>query len=246
MGGNAYLWNQKHNVIHHNFTNIEGYDDDIDIRPLIRTNENQPKKKIHKYQHIYFIFLYTLTPFWWVCVRDFMKYFTGKIANHEFKKMEVKDHFIFWISKLLHIGMFIVLPSILLGVGPTLLGYAVILGVQGVILSVVFQMAHVVEDATFHVPEPETMKIDNIVVLHQLSTTANFGTKNPLIFWFTGGLNYQVEHHLFPKISHIHYGKISKIVENLCKKYNIQYNNYPTFLDAFKSHVLHLKMVGNA
>jgi linoleoyl-CoA desaturase len=67
-----------------------------------------------------------------------------------------------------------------------------------------------------------------------------------LVYWFTGGLNFQVEHHLFPKVSHIHYYKISQIVRDLCKKYNVTYNEYPTFLDAFKSHIAHLKVVGNA
>lgn len=246
MGGNAYLWNQKHNVIHHNFTNIEGYDDDIDIRPLIRTNENQPKKWIHKYQHIYFIFLYGLTSIWWVYVRDFMKYFSGKIANHTYKKMRVQDHLVFWISKIIYLAIFVAVPIYFVGIGPTVIGYLLTFAVQGMILSVVFQMAHVVEDATFHTPDPETMKIDNTVVLHQLETTANFSTRSPLVYWFTGGLNFQVEHHLFPKVSHIHYYKISQIVRDLCKKYNVTYNEYPTFLDAFKSHIAHLKVVGNA
>ena len=246
MGGNAYLWNQKHNVIHHNFTNIEGYDDDIDIRPLIRTNDNQPKKWIHKYQHVYFIFLYALTSIWWVYVRDFIKYFSGRIANHEYKKMEVNDHLIFWTSKLIYFAIFLVLPMSFAGVIPTIVGYLVTFAVQGVILSVIFQMAHVVEDATFHTLEPDNMKIDNTVVLHQLATTANFSTRSRVMHWFTGGLNFQIEHHLFPKISHIHYGKISKIVKDLCKKYNVKYNEYPTLFHAFKSHVLHLKMVGNA
>lgn len=246
MGGNAYLWNQKHNVIHHNFTNIEGYDDDIDIRPLIRTNENQKKLGIHKYQHIYFIFLYALTSIWWVYVRDFLKYFSGKIANHQFKKMTAKDHIVFWISKIIYFGIFLVIPMYFAGVIPTIVGYLITFGVQGIILSVIFQMAHVVEGPTFPKLDESTMKIENTVVLHQLETTANFSTKSPVMYWFTGGLNFQIEHHLFPKVSHVHYGRISKIVKDLCKKYNVTYHEYPTLFHAFKSHIVHLKMVGNA
>src|SRR5690349_20016939 len=110
------------------------------------------------------------------------------------------------------------------GVVPTIVGYLVTFAVQGIILSVIFQMAHVVEGPTFPTLNEETMKIENTVVLHQLETTANFSTRSPIMYWFTGGLIFQIEHHLLPKVSHVHYCKISKLVKNLCKKYNVKYN----------------------
>ncbi len=246
MGGSSFLWKMKHNVIHHNLTNIEGHDDDIDIRPLIRTNENQPKKWVHKYQHYYFIFLYSLTSVWWVYVRDFMKYFSGKIAGQPLKNMTVGEHFIFWISKLIYFFLFLAVPIYFVGLGPTMVGYFTMLAIQGIILAVVFQLAHVVEDTTFPMPDEATNKIENTVLMHQMETTANFCTKNKFMHWYTGGLNFQIEHHLFPKISHVHYDQLSKIVQDLCKKYNINYKEYPTFFKAVKSHVMHLKMVGRA
>jgi linoleoyl-CoA desaturase len=246
MGGSSFLWKMKHNVIHHNLTNLEGHDDDIDIRPLIRTNLNQPKKWVHKYQHYYFIFLYSLTSVWWVYVRDFMKYFSKKIAGQPLKNLTVKEHIIFWVSKLIYFFLFLAVPIYFLGVGPTMIGYFTMLAIQGVILAIVFQLAHVVEDTTFPMPDAETNKVDNTVVMHQMETTANFCTKNKFMHWYTGGLNFQIEHHLFPKISHVHYDQLSRIVQDQCKKYNIQYKEYPTFFQAVKSHFLHLKMVGRA
>lgn len=244
MGGAVYLWKQKHNVIHHNYTNIEGVDDDIDIRPLIRTNANQPKKAIHKFQHLYFLPLYTFTSIWWIFFRDFLKYFTGKIASVTYPKMDVKQHFIFWISKIIHIGFFIGLPMYIVGVVPTIIGYIFMLMIQGLILAIVFQMAHVVDETTFPMPEENSNVIDNTVVMHQLETTANFSMNSKIVSWFTGGLNYQIEHHLFPKISHIHYPELSKIVKNLCSKYGVNYIEFPTFYSVFRSHFLHLKKLG--
>ena len=244
MGGNSYIWKNKHNINHHTYTNIEGMDDDIDIQPWIRVHDEQPKYWFHRFQHIYWIVLYGTTYLLWVYVKDFTKYFSGKIGESNFRKMNVKEHIVFWVSKLTYVSVFIGFPIYQVGLGETLLGYGIIAFVCGLVISVVFQLAHVVEDVQFPVSVGTTNKMENEWAVHQVLTTANFATKSKSISWLVGGLNFQVEHHLFPKISHIHYPQISKLVKETCKQFDVAYNEYPTLLSALRSHVIHLRHVG--
>lgn len=244
LGGNIYLWKIKHNYNHHSFTNIDGIDEDIDIRPFLRTGNDQPLHRYHRYQHIYWVLLYGMVYFAWIYIKDFKKYFGGKIADTNFRKMSRREHYIFWISKILYLGIFIVLPSLRLGFLPVLTGYAIMSVVCGFILGIVFQMAHVTEGTSVHTATKEKHNDMSDWFVHQLQTTANFSTKSKLVSWFAGGLNFQVEHHLFPQISHVHYPAINLLVKATCKEYNIRYSEYPTFFAAIKSHVEYLKTVG--
>jgi linoleoyl-CoA desaturase len=246
LGGCSYLWKVKHNINHHSFTNIEGMDDDIDIQPWIRTNENQPKKWFHRYQHIYWAILYGLAYLSWVFVKDFQKYFSGKVASTKFRKMNVNEHIIFWASKLAYVFVFIILPVIFVGAIPTLVGYLIMSVVCGFVLSVIFQLAHVVEGSSFPAPAVETTHVDEDWTIHQLATTANFSTRSKVMSWFAGGLNFQVEHHLFPRISHVHYPEINKVVKDVCAQFNVRYHEHRTFLRALRSHIAYLKMVGTS
>lgn len=246
MGGSSYMWKIKHNLIHHSYTNIEGMDDDIDIKPFFRVNEQQPKYWFHKFQHVYWVILYGTTYFFWVFWMDFQKYFSRKIGTIAVRKMEVKEHIGFWLTKLFYIFIALVVPIMVAGVGPTLTGYAIIIFVCGLTISVVFQLAHVVESAEFPEPNPANNKIEDEWAVHQIKTTVNFSTQSAFLRWFTGGLNFQVEHHLFPKISHVHYPAISRFVRETCKEFGITYNEYPTFMQAVRSHVHHLKAAARA
>jgi linoleoyl-CoA desaturase len=244
MGGSSMMWKMKHNVIHHTYTNIEGQDDDIDIKPFIRTNEHQKRYWFHRFQHIYFPVLYSLTLLWWVFQRDFLKYFTGKISGFKIRKMTFAEHVIFWVTKLVYVFVYLVLPMMMVGVGPAILGYLVASLVCGVVLALVFQLAHVVEDANFPMPDETTHKMDETWVIHQFATTADFSTRSKIMTWLTGGLNFQLEHHLFPKISHIHYPSLHKLIKELCEKYDVNMIVYPNFFKALQSHVLYLRSVG--
>ena len=249
LGANAFFWTLKHNVNHHTYTNIEGIDDDIDIKPFFRVHSDQPKKWFHKYQHVYSFFLYSLTFFFWVYYNDFKKYFTRKIADHTpIKKISAKEHVIFWVSKLTHIALFIVLPMYLVGVVPTIIGYSAALLVTGLIVAVVFQLAHIVDDIQFLSPEEEStsMEIEADWAIHQMQTTANFATKSKFLTWMLGGLNFQVEHHLFPRISHVHYPKLNEILKATAMEFNVQYVEFPTMRSAVKSHMVHLRKLGRA
>lgn len=244
MGGSSYIWKIKHNLIHHSFTNVDGLDDDIDVKPFLRVSEEQPRYWFHRFQHIYFILFYSLAYFMWVYWMDFEKYFTRKIGDSTLRKMSMKDHFIFWISKIVYISVFVVIPIFKVGLVDTLIGYGIAVIVCGILISVVFQLAHVIQETQFPTPDEKTSKIDTEWTVHQLETTANFSTKNKVVSWLVGGLNFQVEHHLFPRISHVHYPAISKLVRDTCREYNVAYLEHPTVLSAISSHIKHLKMMG--
>lgn len=246
MGASQFMWSMKHNVIHHTFTNVDGVDDDIEAGALLRLAPTQDKKWFHKFQHVYFVLLYSLMYVFWVFYSDYVKYFTQKIGDVPLKKMSIGTHIRFWLVKITHAALFVVIPIVQLGWLPWLIGFLTLGLIGGFILSIVFQLAHTVEDAEFPLPQEENNKMEYEFAKHQLATTANFATRNKIWTWMLGGLNFQVEHHLFPKISHVHYPAISKIVKDTCKDFGINYIEYATMRTAIKAHVNFLKRMGHA
>ena len=244
LGGSSYMWNAKHNLIHHTYTNIEGHDDDIDIRPFMRMTAEQPRHWPHRFQHLYFWFLYCMLYLSWIFVMDYQKYFKRQIGAAALRPMATDDHLVFWGFKVLNLGLYVALPIYMVGFLPWLAGFVLSAAVAGFVLSIVFQLAHTVEHAAFPVPHAETHRLDDEWAIHQVRTTANFATDNKLVSWLVGGLNFQIEHHLFPKISHIHYPAISKIVQQVCDEFSVTYNNYAKTRYAVASHVAFLRQMG--
>jgi linoleoyl-CoA desaturase len=243
LGGNIYFWKVKHNVNHHTFTSIDGLDSDIDVQPFMRLHPNQPLTSAHRFQHIYFVLLYGISYLVWIFYDDFVKYFSKKIAPH-MKPMSLSfmEHFIFWATKVLYVSAFFIVPVIFTGWLHAIVGFFVMTFVCGLFISVVFQLAHVVEKNHF----PAEKKISGDWALHQLQTTSNFATSSRILHWLLGGLNFQIEHHLFPKVSHIHYSKISLLVKETCREFNLKYNEYETMFSAMVSHVSYLRAIGIA
>ncbi len=244
LGGNSFMWNVKHNIIHHAYTNIDGVDDDIDIKPFLRMSSTQKKYILHKYQHRYFWFLYAMLYIFWIFVLDYIKYFRQKIGTIQLKKMHVSDHVLFWVFKAAHMFLFVVMPIWFTGFFAWLVGFLVMTLFAGLVLSIVFQLAHTVEHTHFPMPQEADGKMEDEWAIHQLKTTANFATKNKIISTLVGGLNFQIEHHLFPKISHVHYPAISRIIKQTCYEFNIPYIEYPRMRIALASHVAYLKAMG--
>lgn len=244
LGGNAFIWKFKHNIIHHTYTNIDGLDDDIAKSPLMRQCSTQKWVPAHRLQHIYVLPIYAISSVAWVSLLDFIKYFKGKVQATTLQKMDFKEHVIFWLSKLLYVVFYVAIPVYFVGWGPWALGYATLQVVLGLTLAIVFQLAHVVEHTEFEFAGAEDKQIENEWAIHQVKTTANFAAENKLLSWWVGGLNYQIEHHLFPRISHIHYPAISKIVRETCARFDLPYNYYPTVRSAVASHFRMIRALG--
>lgn len=246
LGASSFTWKIQHNILHHSYTNIHHIDEDITGKAFLRLTPGEKLKKYHRFQHIYAMLLYCFATISWVLKKDFMQ-----LAGYNKDGTTVKYGFnpkretIFMIiAKILYIFYSIGLPIILgVPVWIVLLGFVIMHMVAGLLITTIFQLAHVVEGPE-HFSAPDDGKMESTWFIHQLKTTANFAPKNRLITWFVGGLNFQIEHHLFPKISHIHYRNIAKIVKKTAKEFDLPYHEYSKFGVALKSHLRFLKMLG--
>lgn len=244
LGGNSFIWKFKHNIIHHTYTNVDGIDDDIAKSPLMRQCSTQKWVPAHRFQHFYVVLVYAISSFAWVAMMDFNKYFSRKIFTTPLQKMDTKEHVIFWLSKVMYGIFYVAIPVMFVGWGPWAIGFAAMQVTMGLTLALVFQLAHVVEHAEFEVATIDPKVIESEWAIYQVKTTANFAPTNHFINWYVGGLNFQIEHHLFPRISHVHYPAISKIVAKICNEHNIPYLQFPTMWEAVGSHFRMMKQLG--
>lgn len=245
IGANAYVWSITHNVVHHTYTNIPGHDEDIEVAPgLIRLSPEDKANKIQKYQHIYAFALYGFASLSWVFRKDYVKFFQKKIGGIE-NKHPKKEYFNLFFFKAVYYIFFIVIPFIVMDITwwQFIIGFVIMHMAEGLVLGLVFQLAHVVEGTDFPMPT-EKGNIEEAWAVHQMRTTANFARKSALAGFLCGGLNMQVEHHLFPKICHVHYLAISDIVKTTADEFNVPYNENKTFFVALKSHYNILKKLG--
>lgn len=246
LGGNGYAWTLAHNGAHHSMPNVSGHDEDIEVTPLLRLSPHSPHLPIHRFQHLFAFALYALATLNWAFVRDFV-YFTrpseGPLANRPHEGSE-------WarlvVGKLLFYAA-MSLPFFLLRAPAwhILIGLLTVHLTAGLTLGIVFQLAHSFEGAGY-VPASEASDVNQAWAAHQLRTTTNFAANNHVLSWYIGGLNYQVEHHLFPRICHVHYPRISRIVQRVARRHGFAYNSLPTFRDALGAHYRMLRQLGAA
>jgi len=244
LGGNAFMWKLKHNIIHHTYTNVDGVDDDIAKSPVLRQCHTQPWKPAHRLQHIYLWPVYAISSFLWIFLIDISKYFQKRIYTTPIHNMDRSEHVIFWVSKLLYLVFYVAIPVYAVGWAAWAVGFACMHVALGLSLSVVFQLAHVIEETTFEFTGGEDVHLESEWAVHQVKTTADFAPDNKVISWLVGGLNFQVVHHLFPRISHVHYPALSAIVSRRCKEFGLTYNCLPNMGVAIRSHYRFMKMLG--
>jgi linoleoyl-CoA desaturase len=245
IGANTYVWNLTHNIVHHSYTNIVDHDEDIEIAPgLIRVNPDDKSNKLQRYQHFYAFFLYGLTTLSWFFRKDYLKFFQKNIGDSHVNKHPKVEYFNLFFYKAIYYFLFIVLPLLVMDLTgwQFLIGFIAMNFAEGLVLGLVFQLAHVVEDTEIRHAENNT--IEDAWAVHQLKTTANFAPTNKLANFLCGGLNLQVEHHLFPKICHVHYPQLSLIVQETAHEFNLPYKVNRSFSSALHSHYLFLKRMG--
>ena len=245
LGGYTLNWKIQHNQLHHSFTNIDGSDEDIDAPAALRFSPHKERRKFHRGQHLYAWFLYGLMTFFWSTGKDIIQIVHFK-KNNLVKKEEYRSHLFKIIAwKAVYHGYLLVLPLVLLDMPAWLIivGFCTLHFLAGFILSCVFQTAHVMPYLEYPKPDEEGFMESNWAV-HQLQTTSNFAPRSRILTWFVGGLNYQVEHHLFPNVCHVHYPAISSIVEKTAKDYDIPYYSEKTFAAALWKHAMMLRDLG--
>jgi len=247
LGGFPPNWKYQHNTMHHGYTNIEGWDEDIDPGPYLRFSPHKPLYKIHRYQHIYGWFMYGLMTLSWVISKDIGQLIRYKKSGVLLSSKTSYNQYLFYLilSKVIYYGAFILVPILALPFAWywIIVFFLAMHFTSGLILTTIFQTAHVVPHADFPLPDDKGI-MENSWAVHQLYTTSDFAPGNKVLSWFIGGLNFQVEHHLFPNISHVHYPAISKMVKAMANKYGLPYHVQPGFLKALGEHARMLKKLG--
>jgi linoleoyl-CoA desaturase len=244
LGGDAYFWRYKHNIAHHSYPNVTGSDDDIRLGPLARVSPHQPRYWFHRFQHLYVWGLYALLAINWQLSGDFRSLIRPGVGDTHVTRPRGWDLVCFCVGKATFLMFAFAIPLHHRRLLPTLGIYLLTNFVLGLTLAIVFQLAHCVEEAQFRVPADGTRRIDRDFTAHQVETSVDFARDNRLLTWYLGGLNFQVEHHLFPKTCHIHYPAISPIVEATCRAHGISHVSHPTMRGALRSHVRWLKRMG--
>jgi linoleoyl-CoA desaturase len=246
MGVNSYLWKIKHNISHHVYSNIYTHDEDLLESDGVRLSPNAPHKSIHRLQHIYYFMFYPLYTLIWIFSYDFqvLKRFNGSV--NPLGKHPVSELVIFYLSKLLYIVLGIVIPLIYMnGKWWQILScFILIHAVAGIIMACVVKLGHIV-DTVEHFEPDENGMIQHAWAVHVLKTSSNFSMDNAFIGWFTGGLNYQIEHHLYPGTCSEHYPAIAPIIKDVSERYGLPYHCHKSMWSGLKSHYRILKRLGN-
>lgn len=247
LGGSVFNWKLQHNVLHHTYTNILNYDDDIADKVILKFTPHNEAKWYHKFQPVYAFLFYGITTLYWGFLKDFLQFsrYTKQGVNTSTKEQNRSIFFKLLLSKIGYVFVFIVLPVFILNrpFWPYFTGFLLMNFIAGVMLTTIFQLAHTVEGTTHPLPN-ENYTIENNWAIHQMNTTVNFSRHNKFISWYVGGLNFQVEHHLFPNICHVHYPQISEIVKSTAEEFGVPYLENKTFFDAINSHVKALVRFG--
>jgi linoleoyl-CoA desaturase len=245
LGASSYMWKITHNVVHHTYTNVHGVDEDLAVSPLLRLSPHAPRYWFHRFQHFYAFVLYGFTTLFWVFVKDYSQLMRRDLGPYRDKQHDGGNVAILLGAKLVYYGYALVVPLIVLRIPwwQTLIGFGIMHFTAGLILGVVFQLAHVVEATDHPLPDDEgAMQAD--WWLHEMQTTADFARRSRLVSWYVGGLNHQIEHHLFPRVCSVHYSRISGIVQDVARKHGLPYHDQPTLGSAIASHYRTLRRFG--
>ena len=244
MGGSSYFWYWKHVVFHHTYVNVTGHDTDINLGILGRVTPHQTRLAFHRWQHLYLWPFYGLLAVKWQFVDDFRRLIAGRIGSYRVRRPTGWDLVILVAGKATFFAWAFGIPLLFHPGQTVLVYYGVATVVLGTALSVVFQLAHCVEQAAFPLPLAGTERIEQAWAIHQAETTVDFARPSRVVTWLLGGLNFQIEHHLFPRISHVNYPAISKLVEQTCRDFGVPYTEHGSFREGIASHFRWLRRMG--
>jgi linoleoyl-CoA desaturase len=246
IGANQTVWKIQHNILHHTYTNIEHADDDLNAPFFLRFSPHAKHYWAHQFQHIYIWFFYGISTISWITTKDFVRLKRYKEMGFLNKKNEYNKELVAMTAwKFFYYSYAIVLPMIMLPFAwwVILLAFISMHFVTGLLVSIVFQIAHIMPVNEFPLPDAEGQMNDNWYS-HQFATTCNFSPNSKLLFWFIGGLNYQVEHHVLPDVCHVHYKSLTKIVAETAQEFGMPYNVKKSMAHAIWDHTKMLRSLG--
>lgn len=244
MGVNSFIWRHKHNVLHHTYTNVEGVDYDLDFGWLARLSPSQPLRFWHRYQQFYLWFFYGFLLPKWVFFDDFVIWRRLYIGVHPLPRPCRGETLRFALWKLFFLAWAVLIPAMFHPIGYVILFHMIAAFTLGATLGTVFQLAHCLGEADFPDLPLTGRKMESEWAAHQVATTVDFAPESAVLTWFCGGLNFQVEHHLFPKVCHLHYPALSRIVAEVAATHGLRHRQNMTFGGALTSHFQHLRRLG--
>lgn len=247
LGGSSQVWREKHNHAHHSYTNVDGADTDIESLPLARFAPSQRRYPYHRFQHIYMWFFYGLYSFNGHLTGDWAEMVRGRVGLQRIRRSPgVIAGFI--LGKLLFFSWSLIVPLMLFPWWAALGVFALTSWVFGIVLAVIFQMAHCVEEAEHGFTTVAELEANpgRRWAEHQLASTVDFAPNSRLLTWYLGGLNFQAVHHLMPKVCHVHYARLAPVVERVAAANGLRYRCHPTFRSAVASHARWLRRMGRA
>ena len=242
-GISSYMWRILHHRGHHSCINLHGEDDALTGRGVLRFTPHEPRRRLHRFQHIYALLMYALFSLDYVLLRDFECFF---FPSHDYLKRTrhpMREYVILFAGKAFYLTYMLILPVLLLRKSPLLVGLAFVLShlIIGLSVALVFQTTHVIDSTYF---PSDRNEFDNWIH-HIFATTADYATERPFVGWLTGGLNHHIVHHLCPFVCHTHYAPLTRIVKQTAEEYGVSYRQHPTMTEAIKHHFLLLKQLGN-
>ncbi|MCE7059735.1 acyl-CoA desaturase [Dyadobacter sp. CY343] len=246
-GAGVANWKLQHNILHHTYTNVAGIDEDIKDRGVIKLSPHEEVSRPHRFQWLYAFFFYGILTLYWAILKDFIQYFgfikSGVNRQSGPENREMLTGLI--TMKLIYFSIFLLIPTLIFHIPfPQILaGFLLMHFTAGLVLTVIFQLAHSVEGTQHPLPN-ENGVIEKDWAIHQLETTVNFSPRNKWLSWYIGGLNFQIEHHLFPKVCHVHYPGLAPIVKQTASEFGLNYMENKSFFTAVKSHIISLKRFG--
>lgn len=250
IGGYAVNWKIQHNYLHHTYTNIAGLDEDIDNMVVLRFSPHHKRLKLHRFQHLYVWFFYMLMTLYWMTFKDYFQVIRYRQHDLLVKEKVSLPQALFRITiyKIFYYSYIIVLPITFSGMPwyYVLFGFLLMHFTAGLFLSCIFQPAHIVSTSEFALPvvTDGRKKMEDSWAVHEVMNTANFAPQSKFLNWFIGGLNFQIEHHLFTGVCHVHYRNLAPIVKETTEQFGIPYHTEPTFWKALGDHVRMLKKLG--
>jgi linoleoyl-CoA desaturase len=244
IGASSSLWHWKHVVVHHTYTNLTPHDTDLELGFIARLTPHQKRLSFHRWQHFYLWPLYGMNVIKWHLYDDFRDVILGQHNSQRMPRPKGWALARFIGGKALFLTMAFAIPLWFHSIWVVSLFYVVSALVAGAVITVVFQLAHCVDKAEFPLPRKESRSVESAWAIHQVETTVDFARRNRLESWLLGGLNFQIEHHLFPRICHVNYPAISKLVEETCREFGVKYREHTSFWAGLSSHFRWLRRMG--
>ncbi len=245
IGISGFIWRQEHNVRHHTYTNVTGLDEGLEAQGSMRWSPYNPWKPFYRYQHLYWPVIYAFSASSLMLVRNFKVFFTGRSAdNFIYPRWTRGDRLLFWLGRGTNLLVFIGLPLLFFEWYEVLAGFGIAVLTAGMVMATILQLSHVMRPVEYMEQIGDPYEIRGEWAVHQVESTIDFAPRNRLLSWYIGGLNYQIEHHLFPKMCHLNYPQIAPIVRQACEDYGVSYRVYPTFRAVLSAHVAALKWLG--